>query len=398
VFVDTAQGTDVAHPVLLEVTAASATSHQIAVLLRNASGWYKSRTGQGDWSIDVDDESCNAKIWFSSNQRIPGAGAPLDDTGSWYLTLHVRTDGSVVAEPRGWELQRVADADVAAAKAEFGYAAAAGRGDQRPGTKDEGPGGAGAPSFETVGAGLSRDSSASDQRPLRTSVPPSVGSASVTPIDRSTVTPPCDQPLDRSTVQPNPSTDAGLASALHDLSLIAGTRTGAYALVSGSWVRLPTNGAKAVQSAPQKLTGLLQNLGSLEDRMAGKSSEPASTEIAEIRFDGIEPVPAVPARDVVIVYVGPLAPFAAADIARHPELKDYPVMELALEKTLSKTARYASLYRVASGFLGFGETRVKTATVSQPAANLTVLRATAVLPRGRYAVACGPQSYEIAVE
>lgn len=181
-------------------------------------------------------------------------------------------------------------------------------------------------------------------------------------------------------------------------SFSVSTPSGAFVYSDGVWLRLPKNNARAVQNTPQKLTGFLQNLGSFQDRLAGKTSAASTTEIGEIRFDGIETVPVIPAKDVVIVYVGPLTPFTADDVTRYPELNDYPKMELAPEKTLSSGIRYASLYRVANGFLGFGTSRVITATVETASANLTVFRATAPLTSGRYALSCGTDAYEVAVE
>ena len=109
-------------------------------------------------------------------------------------------------------------------------------------------------------------------------------------------------------------------------------------------------------------------------------------------------MPAVPAKEVVIAYVGPLTPVSADAKARYPELKDYPVMELALEKTEAKGVRYATLYRLPGGYLGFANTRVMNARVEHSNANLTILRSTTPLPRGQYALACGDNSYEVRIE
>ncbi len=370
------------YPVLLEVTDRSTTTHEITLVLRNASGWYNTRSGKGTWSIDADNEVCNAKVWFANDERIPGAGRPLDDTGAWYLTLRVRLDGSVSADPRGWDLQRVADADVAAAKAEFGFgrvvasATTGGTVDQRlGGTASDQPIRRSSDTPATVGGAL---------RPDPAPTAPSGATES-----RSNGVTASDQPIHRtSDTPPLPAAEFFVSS----------TPTGAYVYADGVWHRLPQNSAKAVQSTPQKLTGLLQNLSSFEDRLAGKSSGASATEIAEIRFDGLETVPVVPANDLIIAYVGPLAPFTASDIERHPELKDYPIIEMAPEKPLSKGVRYAPLYRLPGGFLGFANTRVMTAAVDQSIPNLTILRCTAPLPRGQYAVACGNNSYEVKVE
>ncbi len=380
--------------VLVEVTDCSATTHQITLVLRNASGWYNTRSAKGDWSIDADNEVCTAKVWFSSTDRTVGAGKPLDDPGSWYLTLRVRPDGSVAAEPRGWELQRVAAADVATAKAEFGF----GR------TVEQSNGG-------TVDRSIGRTVEQSNGGTVDQSNGGSVDQSNGGSVDRSISGAKSVRPLDRSTVPPAPATPAAAST----LPLVATADAAAYVL-SGQWLPLPRNTPKVIQSTPQKLSNVFDRLNRWEDSLAGKTSasagpaadkfeKPASV-FGELTFDGRYYVPVVSAQDLVILYVGPLTAIGPDQLERYPELKNSPAIELAPMKMLSNGIRHAPLFSIAPGFIGFGSTRVE-ATVERTTVRLldgstavpaVLLRCTAPLVPGRYALSCGPNCYELAVE
>lgn len=188
---------------------------------------------------------------------------------------------------------------------------------------------------------------------------------------------------------------------------LSASAPGAYVFAHGAWVPLPRNNAHVLQTTPQKLTGLLGNFERWEDAAAGKSTAPAKREIAELVFDGSDEVPAAPTIDLVIAYVGPLATISFEQQRRYPELKSYPSMELVPMKTSANGARYAPLFSIAPGFMGFGPARVTDATVEQRAIppydgvavhTATYLRCATPLPAGHYALSCGPGTFELMVE
>lgn len=102
--------------------------------------------------------------------------------------------------------------------------------------------------------------------------------------------------------------------------------------------------------------------------------------------------------DRVYIYRPDTVGISAWDLERHPELKEYPVMELAPDKTAAKGVRYAPLYQIAGGCLGFGETHVKTATLDRSIPNLTILRCPTPPARGQYVLCCGAEAYEVRFE
>jgi hypothetical protein len=90
---------------------------------------------------------------------------------------------------------------------------------------------------------------------------------------------------------------------------------------------------------------------------------------------------------------------------QYPVLKTYPLIELGPEQLLSNGKRQAPLFVIAPGFYGFGPQRI-AATLEQAFLNVIggkkvpaiILRTVAPLKPGRYALMCGPNSYEVAVE
>jgi hypothetical protein len=174
------------------------------------------------------------------------------------------------------------------------------------------------------------------------------------------------------------------------------TAAGGYALVDGDWKPLPENYGRIMQSTPQSLTAKLVALQLWEDQKAGIKSAPPTESVADLTFDGRDPVPLSPGNEVVLVYVGRITPPTAKQQADYPVLKDGPAIELAPTKALRNGTRVAPLYLVAPGFMGFAANRT-SAIVEQPAKDTTVLRSPAPLPAGRYALFCGARSYEVVV-
>lgn len=173
------------------------------------------------------------------------------------------------------------------------------------------------------------------------------------------------------------------------------TGRGGYVLTDGRWAALPRNNGHVVQSIPQALNAKLLDAKRLEDALAGLTPEPAKVPIAMLVFDGGDNVPAIRPENVVLVYIGAAAP-TAAQMTRFPELKTYPVIELAALKTGTNGTRSASLYPVTPGIVGFGPGRI-SATLEQPRADVAIVRISANLASGRYALWGGPEPCELAV-
>jgi hypothetical protein len=134
------------------------------------------------------------------------------------------------------------------------------------------------------------------------------------------------------------------------------------------------------------------------DKKAGIMVTPAKEAVADLTFDGRDPVPLSPANEVVLVYIGRITPPTVQQIEDWPVLKGAPAIELAPTKTLRNSARVASLYLAAPGFMGYSATSRTPAIVEQPAKDTTVLRSPAPLSPGRYGLFCGARSYEVVIE
>lgn len=131
--------------------------------------------------------------------------------------------------------------------------------------------------------------------------------------------------------------------------------------------------------------------------MAGKSSENSAPIYGNLTFDGSGALPVVPGEHVTIAYVGPLTPLTAEQLVRNPELRDYPVIELAPLKIDQHGYRYTPLYELAPGVVAFGAGRVP-ATIELTERSVLIFRCTGSLPSGRYALSCGPKCYELIVQ
>jgi hypothetical protein len=165
---------------------------------------------------------------------------------------------------------------------------------------------------------------------------------------------------------------------------------GAYALIGGAWQPLPTNNGHAVNSANARLA-----------KMTSRKDDPTRpTKVAELVFDGKDPVPAIPqGAPVVIAFVGPITPPVADLVAKYPEaLGDYPGVELSpTRKALIGSKRVADLFRVAPEITGFQTARV-AATLSEPAGEIALLVANTALQPGNYAVLANGNAYEVQVK
>lgn len=72
-------------------------------------------------------------------------------------------------------------------------------------------------------------------------------------------------------------------------------------------------------------------------------------------------------------------------------------MELAPLKSMNNGNRYTPMCAVFANLMDFGPRRLPAAVAAAGPA-VTVLRCTARLPAGHYALACGPQYFELAVQ
>jgi hypothetical protein len=212
---------------------------------------------------------------------------------------------------------------------------------------------------------------------------PAATAESTTPAPAASPTPTNTEPLNASVAAPTPPTDAVASDRSAELPQIATSRPTAYVL-AGQWLPLPRNNPQV-------------------NRTGGRETadEISSDPVAELTFDGRYYVPVVSGEHLVLAYVG-----AVTWIASEQDRHSAPPITLAPENVLANGTRSAWLYRTAPGLLGFGRDGV-AATVERT--NLRVIefstevpavivRCTAPLPPGRYALYCGRDSYELTIE
>ncbi len=165
------------------------------------------------------------------------------------------------------------------------------------------------------------------------------------------------------------------------------TTGGAYALVGDAWRLLPANNGHPVNSANARLA-----------KVTGSKAGP--TKVAELIFDGKDPVPVIPqGTPFVVVYVGPVTPPSAELLEKYADtLRDYPAVELApTRKALIGSKRIADLFRVTPEIAGFLATRV-AATLTEPEREVTLLVANVALQPGAYALLANGNAYEVQVK
>jgi hypothetical protein len=165
------------------------------------------------------------------------------------------------------------------------------------------------------------------------------------------------------------------------------TTAGAHALIDGTWQALPTNNGHAVNSATARLSKLT-------------NSSASATKIAELVYDGKDPIPTLPSgAAVVIVYVGPVPALPPEQLEKYPDaLRDYPSVELSpARKARIGSKRVADLYRVTPEVAGFHSARV-AATLTEPEKEITLLVANIALGTGNYALLANGTAYELQVK
>jgi hypothetical protein len=170
------------------------------------------------------------------------------------------------------------------------------------------------------------------------------------------------------------------AGCEHAKSTIIGlTRWGSSA---SGWVPLPRSHNYVVKSTARGVAGILSKVQGSQDALAGKTSDAAAPLYGNLTFDRQDSLPVVTGDHVVIVYIGPLTPITAEQLARNPELQNYPVMELAPMKTDQRGYRYAPLYEIAPGVIAFAQGRVP-ATIELTERSALIFRCTGPLTSGR---------------
>ena len=152
-----------------------------------------------------------------------------------------------------------------------------------------------------------------------------------------------------------------------------------------------------MQTVVQKLNASLTKLAQVEDAAVRKSAEASKTLVGMLTFDGKEAPPVVPAKDLVVVYVGSLPTLPAKDLAKYPVLQTYPPIELAPATLQPSGVRQAPMFLLAPGYFAFGPARV-AATVEHPEENVTLLRCSTRLARSPYALLCSSETYEVRIE
>lgn len=159
---------------------------------------------------------------------------------------------------------------------------------------------------------------------------------------------------------------------------------GAYALINGSWVLLPSNNGKPVVAPVAALGSLLGSIVKLPEKTTG------ATMAANLTFNGTEPIPSAPKSGVTLCFIG-----------RIPELPagagDSPKAEVARTNSDKKGVRRAPMYNLGGGFMGFGRSRIDSVILDK-GADVTVLMANADLEIGTYAVAFGAEVFEFTVQ
>jgi hypothetical protein len=172
---------------------------------------------------------------------------------------------------------------------------------------------------------------------------------------------------------------------------------GTYLWINSTWVSLPHNNGHVTYPAAQliRAEGGAQN--ALSGNVQGGSIETRPDKLAELTFDGVEPIPSTDGGRVRIAYIGKIDPPTPNLATKYPELLDYPSMEMAPTIRGSTGSRSANLYRIVPGLAGFRDTRVP-AVVEKVSDTVTVLTCKQSLDPGSYVVAAGIHSAELIVK
>lgn len=171
---------------------------------------------------------------------------------------------------------------------------------------------------------------------------------------------------------------------------------GAYLFAQDKWVPLPRNNGRVTYGAAQVVGNVLGVLGALSGANA-TPDERTGDKLADLTFDGKEPVPSTSARPIVILFRGRTAQYSAADLNKYPTLADYPAVEMAALRGANDGRRQVDLLRIVPGIAGFREARV-AALLEKVSPTLHLLTTTGRLAPGRYAVSAGQVAFELQID
>ena len=167
-------------------------------------------------------------------------------------------------------------------------------------------------------------------------------------------------------------------------------QAGAYTWADNQWKPLPRNVGHITYGVSAVLNGALGILNGL----SGKSSTGFKDDhLADLTFSGTELVPSADGRKVVILYIGSIQPMPDDIFRDHPELQDYPQMEMTATTLATDGKRSAALWRIAPGLAGFREKRIVGQLLELKPGHTVLASAAPVMP-GRYAVAANHEFYE----
>ena len=169
---------------------------------------------------------------------------------------------------------------------------------------------------------------------------------------------------------------------------------GIYLWLNGAWAPLPHNNGHVTYPVAQVLGNVGGLLNALTGNTQGGNIQTRPDKLAELTFDGVDPIPSTDGNGVRVVYIGKIDPPPPDVVAKFPEILDYPPIEMAMTLRDASGSRSASLYRIVPGLSGFRDTRVP-ATVERVSDTVTVLTCNQPLAPGSYVVAAGVKSAEL---
>ena len=169
---------------------------------------------------------------------------------------------------------------------------------------------------------------------------------------------------------------------------------GAYAWIGNQWTSLPRNNGHRVDNIGEQFAGAL--LGALANRVNGnQTSQSGRSEIVgDLVFDGADNVPTADGSNLRIVFIGPLSSVDGNAVARYPQLRDYPAVEMAQTQRSQNGIRETGLYSIAPGFDGFSGNRV-SAVVERLDPSTTLFTCAQPIPAGNYALLVKTEAFEI---
>jgi hypothetical protein len=174
------------------------------------------------------------------------------------------------------------------------------------------------------------------------------------------------------------------------------TSPGAYVLIAGTWMTLPTNDANITYGAADVVGGLFKSLlGAVVQPATG--NEKSGEKLANLTYSGTDQVPEVAGKAVTVAYIGERTPPAEKVVADYPQILDEPEISMAPLKIMPDGKRSANLYRIVPGYAGFGRDSVR-AEIEKEGSGVIILRPQSPLAPGRYAVSVSGNSYELQVK